>query len=97
MFKALEADGVGQPCKLHLSSRVVSVNPRTATITLKDGRQVSGDVVIGADDVHSKSQQKVTGDENAKPFRAGKSGLRFMIKRENALNEDGSLYRCNRY
>jgi 2-polyprenyl-6-methoxyphenol hydroxylase-like FAD-dependent oxidoreductase len=45
-------DGVGNPCELRLSSKVVSVDPAGATATLESGDKVSGDVVLGADGVH---------------------------------------------
>lgn len=73
----------GLPAKLHVSSPVADVDPIKGTITLKDGTTVEGDVVIGADGVHSVTRTKVPG-ANVKPFSAGKSVFRFMIPRETA-------------
>lgn len=94
--KALSADGTGRPCELHLSSSVTDIDPETATITLKDGTRVTGDVVVGADGVHSKSRQKVPGGENSKPFPSGKSAFRFMIPREDALNDPATRQLCEK-
>lgn len=94
--QALTEDGPGQPCELHLSSSVVDVDPDTASITLADGTKVSADVIIGADGVHSKSRRKVPGGENAKTFGSGKSGFRFMVRREDALNDPITKPLCDK-
>lgn len=88
--KALAAGAAGQPVTLHLASTVVSVDPDTATIILKDGTTAAGDVVIGADGVHSKTRQLIPGGEDSKLFGSGKSAFRFMIRREDALNDDST-------
>lgn len=44
--------GIGKPCELRLSSKVVSVDPASATVTLESGDKLSGDVMLGADGVH---------------------------------------------
>lgn len=93
---ALAADGVGPPCNLHLSSPVSDVDPETATIILKDGTKMTGDVVIGADGVHSKSRRRLPGGEGAKPFPSGKSGFRFMIRRQDALDDPITRELCKK-
>lgn len=50
--RATEAEGQGVPVELRTSSRVVDVDPATATVTLENGETVQGDLVIGADGVH---------------------------------------------
>jgi 2-polyprenyl-6-methoxyphenol hydroxylase-like FAD-dependent oxidoreductase len=65
---------------------VADVNPEEATITLKDGTVIKGDVVIGADGVHSKSRSKVPGGD-VKVFSSGKSAFRFLISRQSALDD----------
>lgn len=50
--RATEAEGKGVPVELRTSSRVVDVDPATATVTLENGETVQGDLVIGADGVH---------------------------------------------
>jgi 2-polyprenyl-6-methoxyphenol hydroxylase-like FAD-dependent oxidoreductase len=92
--KALAADGVSHPCELRLSSSVVDVDPETATITLQDGTKVTGDVVIGADGVHSKARCKVPEGDSARPFPSGKSAFRFMIERQDALDDPATHELC---
>lgn len=94
--KAQAQDGPGRPCRLHLSSPVIDVDPETATITLKDGSQVAGDVVVGADGVHSRARREVPGGEKASTFGSGKNGFRFMIQREHALNDPLTRPLCDK-
>ena len=94
--KALSTDGSSHPCELHLSSTVIDVDPDAATITLQDGTKVTGDVVIGADGVHSKARRKVPGGENAKPFPSGKSAFRFIIQRQDALDDPATRKLCEK-
>lgn len=84
---ATSATEEGPPVTLKLSSGVVDVNPHEATVTLTDGTVVRGDVVLGADGVHSISRRHVAGGENVKPFSSGKSAFRFLIDRK-AAEED---------
>lgn len=50
--KALAESGVGTPCVLRLSSRVVSVDHELGEVVLTSGERVRGDMVLGADGVH---------------------------------------------
>ena len=45
---------------LHLGHAVTDVEPDTGTLTLDDGTTVTGDVVVGADGVHSVVRARVT-------------------------------------
>ena len=92
--KALAEDGPGRPCQLYLSSPVVSVDPQSATVTLKDGSRVTGDAVVGADGVHSIMRRHVPGGEHTSLFGSGKSGFRFMIRREDALRDPATRKLC---
>lgn len=82
---ATTEDGPGKPAVLKTRSRVVDVNPLDGTVTLDGGEVVQGDVVIGADGVHSKTRPRLPGAENIKTFGSGKSAFRFLIPRERAL------------
>ncbi|KIW99960.1 uncharacterized protein Z518_10888 [Rhinocladiella mackenziei CBS 650.93] len=77
----------GIPVELNLSTSVVDVDPSSASITLKDGSVVRGDVVVGADGVHSQTRAAVAGGKEAKVFGSGKSAFRFMIERSAALED----------
>ncbi|KAK7703313.1 hypothetical protein SLS57_010962 [Botryosphaeria dothidea] len=61
--KATAADGNSCPAKLHRGSAICHVDPEAATLTLTDGRKFSGDVIIAADGIHSKTRDVVTGDK----------------------------------
>lgn len=75
---AVSSEGKGKAVQLYLESSVQSVDPANATITLADGRTVQGDVVIGADGVHSETRKAIPGGK-LNPFDCGKSAFRFLI------------------
>lgn len=93
---ALDPEGMGKPCVLHLATAVASVDSERATITLKDGRTITGDIVVGADGVHSSTRRSVPGGSDAKLFGSGKSGFRFMIKRDDVLNDSRTRALCDK-
>lgn len=85
--------------QLHISSRVVDIDPVTAVVTLENGKTVQGDLVLGADGVHSITRGKVT-KETFTPYGSGKSAFRFLISKKKAqqdplltelLQKDGEL------
>ncbi|KAL9624332.1 MAG: hypothetical protein Q9160_001579 [Pyrenula sp. 1 TL-2023] len=84
--KALDSNGEGTRVTLHVSSQVVLVDPHSASITLSNGSRVEGDVVIGADGVHSKSRKFIPGG-NVTPFSSGRSAFRFMLEKRRALED----------
>ncbi len=45
-------EGPGNPAKLHLSSKVVEVNPETGTLVLETGDRIQADVILGADGIY---------------------------------------------
>jgi 2-polyprenyl-6-methoxyphenol hydroxylase-like FAD-dependent oxidoreductase len=83
---ATSPDGKGQPVQLHTSSKVVEVDPATATVTTEDGKKLQRDLVLGADGVHSVTRSKVPGGD-VKPFGSGKSAFRFLMKRKVAQDD----------
>jgi 2-polyprenyl-6-methoxyphenol hydroxylase-like FAD-dependent oxidoreductase len=82
---ATTEEGKGKPAILKTRSRVVDVDVHEGTVTLESGEKVHGDLVVGADGVHSAMRSRVPGGENAKTFGSGKSAFRFLIPREKAL------------
>ncbi|KAI6795576.1 FAD/NAD(P)-binding domain-containing protein [Hortaea werneckii] len=78
---ATDSNGKGTPAKLHLACRVKSVDPDSATLTLEDGSEFHGDLLIGADGVHSRTRASIPGGDK-KPFDSGKSAFRFLIPTE---------------
>lgn len=71
----------GMPIELHTSSKIVSVNPNTATITLENGESHSADVLVGADGVHSNTRKALLKGASL-PFSTGHNAFRFMLERE---------------
>ena len=76
----------GMPIELHTSSKIVSVNPDTATITLENGESYSADVLVGADGVHSNTRKALLNGAPL-PFSNGHNAFRFMLERSTALDD----------
>lgn len=101
---ATAVSGRGTPVQLHTSSPIVDVDPASATIYLKDGSTAQGDLVIGADGVHSVTRTKLPGVcAGKKAFSSGKSAFRFLIPRQTLLDDpithkyvesDGIMHIC---
>lgn len=75
---ALDPKGKGPAANLHLASRVKRLDAEKATITLENGTEYHGDLVIGADGVHSRARASVPGGDLT-AFDSGKSAFRFLI------------------
>ncbi|KAJ5369250.1 uncharacterized protein N7496_009010 [Penicillium cataractarum] len=82
---AAQQPGKGEPAVLHTASKVVDVDPHNATVSLENGDVIKGDVLIGADGVHSLTRTKLTQD--IKPASSGKNAFRFLITRQQALDD----------
>ncbi|CAK7234558.1 hypothetical protein SEUCBS140593_008984 [Sporothrix eucalyptigena] len=76
----------GPPATLKTSSRVVDIDAFSGTATLESGEKIQGDVVIGADGVHSTARTKVPGG-NISTKSSGKSAFRFLVSRQSALED----------
>lgn len=48
----LSEEGPGSPAEMHLACRIVALDTEKATLSLEDGRQFSGDLIVGADGVY---------------------------------------------
>lgn len=64
----------------------MDVDVRAATVILEDGQMVQGDLVIGADGVHSATRKKISG-KDVKPHGSGKSAFRFLLSRKSAQDD----------
>ena len=75
---ATTTNGPGEPADIILSSRVVDCDPSSGTVKLVNGVSFSGDLIIGADGIHSKLREYVTGsDIGAVP--TGTSAYRIIV------------------
>ncbi|KAI1154212.1 hypothetical protein F4825DRAFT_460549 [Nemania diffusa] len=73
----------GRPVKIHVNSKVDSVNAETGEVHFQDGRIVRGDLVIGADGVHSRTVQAVISNGRDK-INMGQKVFRFLVPVEKA-------------
>ncbi|EAW22075.1 putative salicylate hydroxylase [Aspergillus fischeri NRRL 181] len=83
---AMSTDADHEAIPFRTASRVVQVDPATATITLEDGTQFQGDLVVGADGVHSITRSAIPGG-NVKASCCGKSAFRFLVSKQAALHD----------
>ncbi|KAK8163251.1 hypothetical protein BC567DRAFT_200667 [Phyllosticta citribraziliensis] len=81
-----DLDNPGVPVEVQTSLRVADIDPHAATVALESGVTFHGDVVIGADGVHSRARSKVPGGD-FKAFGSGKSAYRFLVSRKAALED----------
>ena len=82
---AASKHGIGEPVTIHTSSPVIFTDGHTATITFEDGSTRSGDVIVGADGVHSKSRRSIL--SSARSFKTEASAFRFIIERQIVLDD----------
>ncbi|KAK6583711.1 hypothetical protein PZA11_003441 [Diplocarpon coronariae] len=75
---ATSSKGEGMPAILNLRSRVVEVNPETSSLTLEDGSIHTGDLIIGADGIHSRVRNSLLKNP-LPPEPSGTSAFRFLI------------------
>ncbi|CUM67402.1 uncharacterized protein PRCAT00005096001 [Priceomyces carsonii] len=81
--KATSEDGIGKPVKINLSSKVEKVDSEEGLVILESGKVFKGDLVVGADGIHSLIRDIVTGTSNP-ATASGFSAFRFLIPRETA-------------
>jgi 2-polyprenyl-6-methoxyphenol hydroxylase-like FAD-dependent oxidoreductase len=77
--KALEVGGKGEPATLNVHSEILTADPLNGTITTADGTVHHGDLIIGADGVHSKLRRSIPGAEALEPFDSGNTAFRCLI------------------
>ncbi|KAJ6142737.1 hypothetical protein N7471_002190 [Penicillium samsonianum] len=68
----------GRRVNILLSSRVQSVDAETGVVTLDEGTTFTGDLLIDADGIHSRTVRSVTGEESRKES-TGQNCFRFLI------------------
>ncbi|KAJ6445238.1 3-hydroxybenzoate 6-hydroxylase 1 [Purpureocillium lavendulum] len=63
-WMASRDDGPGVPVVLHLGASIIDYNPVKPSITLSGGQEISGDVVVGADGIHSTATEAILGERS---------------------------------
>ncbi|KAL4867119.1 hypothetical protein BDV12DRAFT_186885 [Aspergillus spectabilis] len=76
----------GRRVTIWLSSHVASVNAENGVATLENGNRFKGDLIIGADGIHSRTVISVTGEEPCKE-NTGQNCFRFLIPIEKMLDD----------
>ncbi|KAK8906639.1 hypothetical protein QC760_005222 [Botrytis cinerea] len=85
--KALTLSPPHPPITLLTSHKVTALDPTTSTVYFSDGTSCTGDLIIGADGVHSLTRSFVQDPEcNISPFACGKSAYRFLLPRSSVLS-----------
>jgi 2-polyprenyl-6-methoxyphenol hydroxylase-like FAD-dependent oxidoreductase len=64
----------------------VDVDSRNATVKLENGQEIKGDLIIGADGVHSVTR-KIVGGDKFHPYGSGKSAFRFLITKKSVQDD----------
>ena len=70
---------------LNLGKSAACIDPEKATVAFSDGTTVQGNVIIGADGVHSICRKQISPE--SKPFSSGKSAFRFLVPRQAVLDD----------
>lgn len=78
---ATEVEGPGTPAEIKTGAKVESIDTEAGKVTLADGEVIEGDVIIGADGIHSITRTAVIGQQRiAQP--SGHSAYRCLIPAE---------------
>lgn len=80
---ALDGAGEGPVPELLLGCRIQDLDTAAGTVSLEDKSVFRGDVIIGADGVHSFCRTKF--DTSVRPFPYGKSCYRWIVPRATLL------------
>ncbi|PLB47652.1 FAD/NAD(P)-binding domain-containing protein [Aspergillus steynii IBT 23096] len=68
----------GRAVDIKLGSRVASVDAEAGVVVLENGTTLTGDLIIGADGIHSRSVREVIGEESSKES-TGQNCFRFLV------------------
>ncbi|EME41930.1 FAD binding domain-containing protein [Dothistroma septosporum NZE10] len=83
-----EGQAKGQPAVLELGVRIKSIDVESGKVALEDGKNLRGDVIVGADGNRSFCRKYI--EPNVKLYSFGKDCYRWMVDRT-ALTEDPEL------
>ncbi|KAJ6443562.1 hypothetical protein O9K51_04741 [Purpureocillium lavendulum] len=91
---ATSPDGLGTPAQLLCSSKVQRVDAKKGIVYLGDGQQDQGDVIIGADGVHSVCRASIC-DDVPVPHGSKDNAFRFLISREDIQSDPETAAQVN--
>ncbi|KAJ3552471.1 hypothetical protein NPX13_g11102 [Xylaria arbuscula] len=74
----------GRSVKIRLNSKVESVNAETGEVHFQDGRTVRGDLVIGADGLHTRTVTAIASNGRDK-VNTGQKVFRFLVPMEKVV------------
>jgi salicylate hydroxylase len=80
---AIATNGNGNPVEIVPASRVAAVNCEDGIVSLKNGDTYKGDLVIGADGIHSVVRTAVVGEDAPLPKPTGVSAYRLLLEVSN--------------
>ncbi|CAG8938476.1 unnamed protein product [Penicillium salamii] len=78
---AISPERAGDPVVVRVSCRVLECDAFRGTVTLEGGEVVKGDLIIGADGIHSVLRKHVV-EDNPSPIPTGHSAYRLMVPTE---------------
>ncbi|KAG9644921.1 FAD/NAD(P)-binding domain-containing protein, partial [Aureobasidium melanogenum] len=81
--EATSTTRAGVPVQLHLACKVTDIDLYNASVTLEDGRTFNGDLLLGADGLHSFTRKRMVGE--IQPYAVGKSCMRWLVSKETLL------------
>ncbi|KAH0274571.1 FAD/NAD(P)-binding domain-containing protein, partial [Aureobasidium melanogenum] len=81
--EAISPTRAGVPVQLHLACKVTDIDLYNASVTLEDGRTFNGDLLLGADGLHSFTRKRMVGE--IQPYAVGKSCMRWLVSKETLL------------
>lgn len=84
--RATMKEGIGRAAVLRTSCRVSDMDFE-GDVTLANGENIHGDIIVGADGVHSITRAKLPGAGLIKTHGSGKSAYRFLIPRQAAFDD----------
>lgn len=85
---ALSEEGVGEPVKLVLSSKVVAADSEEGAVELENCETHRGDLIVGADGLHSVLKKVVVGENDLVAASTGMSAFRFSIPTATVLENE---------
>lgn len=90
---ATSTERAGRPAELKTSSKVVSCDCEQGVVTLESGEQMTADLIVAADGIHSDLRKLVI-DGDAAPIPTGFSAYRLMVP--NAVLEENASEFCSK-